>query len=281
MKKLIFYIISLTVFNASFSQEFVFSMYFEDASGNKDTLFLGYDISATESIDAIFGEENIIDIPLDEQFDVRVTNANYNYSGTFHTKKQIINNSCNIPYTVIPVIKFDIKCSNWPITASWDSTLFADICNYYSDLASYPYYDALWDVMRPNDFSISLGNQDLWIFDKCDWEYDYNSTSYINSYNDTLYLFYIGIDDEYIMLDIESNELFKNEISISNDKDNLFVEIKDKDIELDNVQIIDMSGKVILNDNKNNINISDLANGIYLLRLQTNDKKVHTFKFIK
>lgn len=280
MKKVFISIIFLISIKISYSQEFVFPMYFEDAIGNRDTLFFGYDISATDSIDEIFGEQNIIDLPLNDALDVRVTDAYSYHSPTYHTKKQIINNSCNIPYTTLPVIKFDIKCSNWPITASWDSDLFTDVCNYYSDFASYPYYDALWDVVNLTDFSVSLRSQSSITFNKCDCESSSCYNSYIDN-NDTLFLFYLGIDDEQIMVDIESNRLSKNKIEIHNHNDNLFIEIIDKDYVIDNAQIVDMNGKVIIKDHTNNVDISDLTYGIYLLRIQTNDKKVYSFKFIK
>src|SRR5690554_219642 len=94
MKKLIFISVLLCFYQISEAQTFQFQMFFEDAIGNKDTLTIGYDLNGTELIDSSFGEENIIGIPLDSTFDVRISDAFYNYgNATFHTKKQILPNS--------------------------------------------------------------------------------------------------------------------------------------------------------------------------------------------
>jgi hypothetical protein len=55
-------------------QDFSFKMTFIDAVGNTDTIVVGYDTDATDSVDVGFGELNIIDIPWDSLFDVRISN---------------------------------------------------------------------------------------------------------------------------------------------------------------------------------------------------------------
>ena len=62
MKKLSLALFSL-IWHLSFAQSFSFELYFEDANGAKDTLEFGYDPSATDSIDPIFQEINIIAQP--------------------------------------------------------------------------------------------------------------------------------------------------------------------------------------------------------------------------
>ena len=107
------------------SQEFSFPLYFEDAKGNKDTITLGYDINATDGIDASFGEENINIIPWDSILDVRVGYLFRDYR--FLTKKQILNKDCNKAvyphYATIP-----IKSKNYPVKISWNKDLFNNSC---------------------------------------------------------------------------------------------------------------------------------------------------------
>jgi len=74
MKKIYSLLLILALSQIVFGQEFSFQMYFQDSAGNKDTLTIGYDVNATDSIDAIFGETNIISTPLSPGLDVRVTN---------------------------------------------------------------------------------------------------------------------------------------------------------------------------------------------------------------
>jgi hypothetical protein len=59
---------------AVYGQQFSFQMFFTDAAGNKDTITLGYDLAATDSIDAAFGEINILSVTRDTVFDVRISN---------------------------------------------------------------------------------------------------------------------------------------------------------------------------------------------------------------
>ena len=121
MRKLntVFFLLLLS--QLAIGQEFSFKMYFEDAIGNKDTLELGYDVNATDTIDAILGEINIIGIPLDSVFDIRISDAYWNNNvGTFQTKKQIVqSNNCR----ALSFITIDLKCNNWPVTATWDNSV--------------------------------------------------------------------------------------------------------------------------------------------------------------
>lgn len=64
MKKLTLAIAFLSFFIIGEAQTFQFKISFEDASGNKDTLTIGYDQNGTESIDPSFGETNSIGSPL-------------------------------------------------------------------------------------------------------------------------------------------------------------------------------------------------------------------------
>jgi hypothetical protein len=83
-------------------EEFSFELYFEDAIGNKDTLLLGYDPLATDSIDVAFGEVNIINQPWSSVFEVRAGDDNdiWHPPGgvvqvpNYQSKKQIIDKSC-------------------------------------------------------------------------------------------------------------------------------------------------------------------------------------------
>ena len=54
------------------AQEFAFELIFEDNAGNLDTLMLGYDSLATDSVDAAFGEANVVNEPFKPGLDVRV-----------------------------------------------------------------------------------------------------------------------------------------------------------------------------------------------------------------
>jgi len=50
---------------------FGMNLYFEDAIGNRDTVFFGYDIDATNELEAEWGEYEMTE-PFDSVFDVRI-----------------------------------------------------------------------------------------------------------------------------------------------------------------------------------------------------------------
>jgi len=90
MKKIYILISFLTISQFIFGQEFSFPIYFEDAIGNKDTLTMGYDINGTDGLDTVLGEINIIGVPLDTSFDVRISDAFWNNgNGTFQKKYRL------------------------------------------------------------------------------------------------------------------------------------------------------------------------------------------------
>lgn len=106
-------------------------MFFEDSAGSRDTIEIGFDDLATDSIDASFGEVNIIgnatnpglDVRISDEWDRRVNQGQA--AGSFHCKKQILEKDC--PGFVSPdymMVALDIKTDNWPVTASWDNTIF-------------------------------------------------------------------------------------------------------------------------------------------------------------
>ncbi len=90
MKKLLTITIILCLLSAAQGQSFSFQLFFSDAQGNRDTIILGTDDLATDTIDTALGEVNIIGLPIDSGLDIRITdewrNRNWNQiPGTFHT----------------------------------------------------------------------------------------------------------------------------------------------------------------------------------------------------
>jgi hypothetical protein len=113
-------------------EQFSFPMYFEDAVGNRDTVYFGYDGMATDSLDPAFGETDISQLSRDTVLDVRLA-GNWQgqshwqgqYLSPFQTKKQIASPLCN---SHAPVFSVEIFTRHWPVTAAWDSTLFQGSC---------------------------------------------------------------------------------------------------------------------------------------------------------
>jgi hypothetical protein len=257
-------------------------MFFEDAIGDKDTLTIGYDINGTEFIDPSFGETNIIGIPLDSTFDVRVTNAFFNNgNATFHTKKQILPDSCSGWW--FPVVSIDIKCKNWPVTATWDNTSFNIECREGSVFTSF-HPGGWWDVGGfPSDLNrVELANANHVTFTS-----NYNPTSgydenyaYINSSNDTIPVFWMAFGDStLISLGVESISVDVN--SYPNPvKDVFYIDIQDYLVK--DIKVVDMMGRSKIVDFKNGyIDMRNFHSGYYLIMICRKDGKTQNIKIIK
>ncbi len=140
LKKLLFIIFFSLLSSSLFAQQFSFPLYFEDALGNKDTLVFGYDNTATDSIDANFGEIDIKNSPYDSSFEARITACypdmlhcfvNSFDPSAYHLKKQIHQNKCALLHQFV-VYSIYLKGSHFPITVSWNDALFSDSCNIKS-----------------------------------------------------------------------------------------------------------------------------------------------------
>jgi len=106
----------------NYGQEYCFPLYFEDAAGNKDTVYFGEASSATFGIDEQLGEVNLLNQPTDTVFEVFFTDAafhtcyfDFDQIPTFISKKQFVSLSKLYDWYELGMI-----ARNWPVTISWD-----------------------------------------------------------------------------------------------------------------------------------------------------------------
>lgn len=138
--------------------EFTFELYFEDAVGNKDTIILGYDNNATDTINAQFNEINILGQPIDTNLlDVRISNnivdgMNYPNPDWFQSKKKIVSYDCMDKMS--SVWSIEIHTKNWPVTVLCDSSVFyTDTCRKESIMTSV-HPGGWFDVASESDLEI-------------------------------------------------------------------------------------------------------------------------------
>jgi hypothetical protein len=278
MKKTLFIIATFCLLTTAHGQQFSYKMFFIDAAGNKDTITLGYDLLATDSIDSSFGEVNIIKQPLKTTLDVRITNEwenrEFHYKpGTFHTKKQIISYDCKtFDYNHIQTI--DIHTKHWPVTATWNNTIFNDVCRNGSVFTSNN-PGGWWDVGSPS----SLDRQELTAsasvtFSSNIGGYFNGNYGYIKG-NDTIPVFWQAIADLSILYtsvdELSSSEnllkVFPNPACES-----LSIQVPLQFGTVSGIAIFSSVGQMVLTTKKiNNINIAQLAKGIYFVEV-TNEK---------
>lgn len=278
MKKILFIIATFCLLTTAHGQQFSFQMFFKDAVGNKDTISLGYDLLATDSIDTSFGEVNIINQPIKATLDVRITNEWKNRefhskSGTFHTKKQIISYNCQtFDYNHIQTI--DIHTKHWPVTATWNNTIFNDDCRNGSVFTSVN-PGGWWDT---GSFS-SLGVQKLTANGSVTFSsniegYFNGGYGYIKN-NDTIPVFWQAIADLSILY-VSVDELSRSQTLLkvfpNPASESLSIQVPIQFGTVSGIEIFSSLGQLVMTTrNTNDINIAQLKNGLYLVRV-TNEK---------
>ena len=274
MKKILLLLISATLYLSSFGQDFTFHMTFRDAVGNSDTIYFGYDPSATDSVDGEFGENNIIDIPYDSIFDVRISNEFVNrwYVGEkselFHLKKQIVSKNC--PGYATP-IAIDIKCKNWPVTATWDSTIWKENCIAGSLITGMP-QGYWWDVTGPSDlYYYLLAATDSITFTS---NYDANysntggigATAYIISESDSIAVYWLVFSDPSLWESVGVDAIHhSHQISVyPNPSTGVYTFMASSNTTIEEIRIYNLNGMQIFIQTKNEtIDLNNKPNGVY------------------
>lgn len=149
----------------SYSQEFKTIIWIEDTNGRIDSVTIGYDPLATESINEIFGALDITNQPWNA-FEIRasqiavteiitgedITNPRpINELSRYQTKTEIIPKNCLSMIEVsnqagyIPFIGLFIATDAFPITIRWNQEEFENDCLSKSVVSDWP-ISTWWDI---------------------------------------------------------------------------------------------------------------------------------------
>ena len=253
-------------------------MFVRDAMGHKDTITLGYDLLATDSIDTLWGETNIISMPVDSGLDVKITNE-WKYRnwfstlGMYHTKKHIVFYSFpTFAYDHIQTI--DIHTSHWPVTAIWERLLFSDTCRNGSVLTIVR-PGGCQDTGSPSDLKrqILLSNDSVTFSLNTNDRFS-NFYRYINGF-DTISVFWQTFADESILHTASSDIIAgDNVIKVFPNPafDNFSIQIPPEFGTINSIQIFSSTGQKVMTTTKtNDIHISILDQGLYVLTI-SNEK---------
>ncbi len=286
MKQIIILIITLLIlskFNA-IGQQFEFALFFEDAKGNKDSIVLGYDNSATYDIDADFGEKDISLQPYDSVFEVR--GAAYQYplecnriNNTdqliFESKKLITQNSCDydVPLESQSAM-VTIKSKYPPVRVTWDSTLFDNKCikSYLVNWQPGGWFDAC--CCNGSEFGLVLLNSTS--------SFSFSSTDFqFWTATDTIFTLFFPLSNDDIVgikhLPEEENDIliYPNPLSGKG-----ILEFHNKTNDLHSFTIYDNKGAIVvmtdeIRNNKIEFQLNDCSSGLYFYELinKTNNKR--------
>ena len=281
MKKLIFILICL-VSKLSFSQTFSFEMYFEDATGQKDTLTFGYDATATDSIDASFQEVNIISQSWSNQFEARICVFETPYfsgdesdtaSVVGHLKKQIKKEDCLDQSLYVSLIQ--LNNAVYPVSISWDHSLFTDQCRSNSIITDWHpggWFDAI--IGNNPEYPTILKDLDSAF-------YTHTSTHHIDNNQDTTDVLFFALGNINQVF-VELKELEEDMSIYPNPTTGIINFNLNGNQHIQSVKLIDVHGHrfntpVI----SNGIDLSEFSSGIYFMEVQFDSGKKGQIKVIK
>ena len=282
MKPIITFLLFIILYTVKAQEEFSFQLVFVDAMSNSDTLILGYDPNASDSIDPDFGENNIENENWSKNFEVRITNAMKTrsiydtiFNPSIQCKKQIVNHHCNeaIHYASSEIF-IDVKCKYWPIIIMWDSLDFSDYCNKnsaigFSELADMGYSFSKNSHLNTNDFLL-----------------DRLSDFYLTLNGDTIYSsFWLDFADSTMKAEVPKIDNYNFEIFPNPISDFINISIpEDMSQEKIFVDVFNSSGiltnQIRLNFS-NKIDMRKQLSGIYYLKIYNAKTVFYIQKVIK
>ena len=290
------------VSHSLFGQAFSANLYFEDSQGRKDTLRIGYDFVAIDSLDAQFGEVDILgsqrdsfdvrffayendfeeDLPFTCDHDLFGLNFFYEDIALYESKSDIHQSGCAVSGNIQTGSVFTIPYeASFPITIRWDKSLF--IGNYgcgagtswISELSRGEFLQDDWCPEQINYDSISLTGLDSIILTT-------PSFKTISTTDSTLLtIYHIFLTDFGSLLSVSVNDirevpfgLYPNPV-----QDILYLETSEQNW---SYQILNLQGQQIMQGQyQDNIGVSQLPSGIYFLQLSRENELYKAIKFVK
>lgn len=176
-----------------------FTLHFEDAVGNKDSVIMGFDSLAFPLLDPEFGEVDITNQPFDFVFEVRGAALS---SEDFHSKIVVDAHfqwMCQESFANYQMIS--MRAKHFPVLMTWDSTYFYQEC-LQSSLITRSFGFALTpDFFDPKLTSLSETSSLLITRTYLEYTDEQWFTTNVfdieNGERDTTYNFFIGISSRY------------------------------------------------------------------------------------
>ncbi len=198
--------------------------------------------------------------------------------GTFHTKKEIV--SDDIP----DVFAIDIKTPFFPVTVSWDSTLFQNEALHGTLFTSVP-HGGWWDVASPCNFiKVTLSERSsLQFTDNILPNGNVNiNYAYVEG-QDTISVFWFAFGPEGIGVSTENVSLKKSIEVFPNPATSQIHISKNQEFNIQKIVILDTHGNTVLEQKSldNPIDVSTLNPGIFILHITTKNGQRATKKFFK
>ena len=161
-----------------------------------------------------------------------------------------------------------IKSENWPITMSWDSSLFLDVCNYLDIIDCTP--GGWFDVCGGGPIVEMMRTKKATYYDT-----DYKMETEDDTLNALFFRFFRDFDSSIDDNPVEIIEFYPN-------PSRGFIHLKNVLSSYDKISITDINGRTVLfNYADQNIDFSLAPDGIYLLTIKFHTGECFVMKVIK
>ena len=267
---------------AQMTPQFLMPIWFKDAVGNTDTVWVGGDPGASSSnTNTQFGEVELTE-PFDSTFEVRLVHGDYNW--LFKQYKKVVehNDSPGSCYLGAGTNIF-IHAKYWPVTISWDTTYLVDNypCNInmvltpdFRTFVFQNWYEArvIYCMMTrtsvTEDFGYETEIEDMWLHH--DFEIEGQGQKTLHG------LYFAGFwDAPYCYTTLDSHEEPPNaSMGLMPNPANEEVEVQSGNQSIKAIQVLDFMGKTkksVKLDGQTAAKLSTQAwlPGLYFLKITT------------
>jgi hypothetical protein len=278
-------------------------LFFEDGIGNKDSISIGHDLISNGDFNPEFGEINIKEVPWNSVFEARASHnegANGHASPKVLSKKIIGSTEAGLHPTygclfVREPIKFFVKIKNFPLKISWNSEDHNDFCNIKNFITPHILPQVLpgWHkdtagLANPIKYAC-LANENHYTinnFSKVDNDFfEFLLEPNSNGSFDTIHGFYLSFKTQSSSFSpcsgtVDVLDLIKQDLQLTTFPNPTTNFINLESTEFLTWELFDIHGKLIKWGRELMIDIQDLNDGIYFLKVRIKDKIV-TKKIIK
>ncbi len=273
--------------------EFVTKIYFEDNQGNKDTIEVGFDKTATvdKTIQPEFGE---IDITYEffKKLDVRIGKPSAFQKNNEPYSKRKINRHEKCHSDSRGNLAILIRAKYFPVTMRWDNNLFKDSC-LKSSVFTRSSATLLYDVDEPtrrllkdtNELLISKQYMAGWKKGPVGFLAETDEATF-----DSVHVFYMFFAKNRGGVNVKDNILQDKATLLPNPVlDNLKLQL-DANVVLPNntqIQIFNTNGQILqqqpINTSATQIetDVSALPSGLYFVQMRSPQGLLYTGKFVK
>lgn len=264
----------LLSFITVFSQDFSTRLIFENDAGT-DSVLVGYDASATEGLDTVFGEAEIQDLQFGEDLDVRLANLNlwyidcfpnssgksYNEILNYHTKVEILSSHCAGDQGPHPVTTLLIPNHQLPITMTWARDDFDVDCVEYSFITDV--HPGFW--FDGGCFQVPF--ETTYFKDENSLQIPFpGNHMLVDTFGDTLSVFFLTISEQLVSSTKEAPETSLKVWPNPFDK-TVNVEINGLDQKF--IKMYSIDGRLLIETSANSVDTQNLLSGTYVLTVQT------------